>query len=140
MLQVKLNHIDARMPTRGSDQSAGYDLYSVESVTIPPRTHKLIKTGISIALPEETYGRIAPRSGLAYKYGIDVFAGVIDRDYRGEIGVILFNSSDVPFQVNVSDRIAQLIVERIALIPIIQAGNTLDMTERGEGGFGSTGV
>ena len=82
---------------------------------------------------------VAPRSGLAWKYSIDVGAGVIDADYRGPVGVILFNHSDVDFEVKVGDRIAQLIIEKIITPEVVEVED-LDSTERGVGGFGSTGV
>jgi len=99
----------------------------------------LVKTDLSIAVPAGTYGRVAPRSGLAWKHSIDVGAGVIDADYRGNVGVILFNHSDKDFKVEIGDRIAQLIIERIEL-PHVQEVDELDDTIRGGGGFGSTGV
>ncbi|XP_035671546.1 deoxyuridine 5'-triphosphate nucleotidohydrolase-like [Branchiostoma floridae] len=125
-------------PTRGSKQAAGYDLYSAYDYTIPAQGKVLAKTDIQIALPEGCYGRVAPRSGLAHKNFIDVGAGVIDRDYRGNVGVIMFNFGKEEFKVNKGDRIAQLICERI-FMPDLQEEETLDNTERGEGGFGSTG-
>ena len=91
--QVKLNYEDAQSPTRGSDEAAGYDLYSYESETVAPNQIKLIDTGISIRVPEETYGRIAPSSSVSKK-GILVNAGVIDRDYRGPIKIMLHNLSN----------------------------------------------
>ena len=97
-----------------------------------------MSTGIKIKLPVGTYGRIAPRSGLATK-GIDVAAGVIDWDYTGEIRVLLVNNSDIAFEVNIGDRIAQLIIERIATVKF-ETVKSLTDTERGEKGFGSTGV
>lgn len=90
-------------------------------------------------MPEGTYGRVAPRSGLAWKNFIDVGAGVIDQDYRGNVGVILFNHSDVDFDVKKGDRIAQLICERIAHPNVVEV-KSLSETARGEGGFGSTGT
>ena len=98
-----------------------------------------MKTGIAIACPTGTYGRVAPRSGLAVKKFIDTGAGVIDADYRGEVGVVLFNFSDQDFSVKVGDRIAQLVLEKICMVPAIEV-ETLSDTERGSGGFGSTGV
>ena len=86
----KLNEL-AIIPTRGSEHAAGHDLYATEEYTLKPLERKLFKTGISMAITEGMYGRIAPRSGLAYKAGIDVMAGVIDEDYRGDVGVILIN-------------------------------------------------
>ncbi|KAK8256360.1 dUTP pyrophosphatase [Phyllosticta capitalensis] len=138
MLQVQLVSKTAQLPKKGSAFAAGYDLFSSEAVTIPKRGRGLVPTGIRIALPAGTYGRIAPRSGLAAKHGIDTLAGVIDADYRGDVGVLLANLSDEDFEVKPGDRIAQLVVERIAL-PEVVAVEQLDETVRGAGGFGSTG-
>lgn len=98
-----------------------------------------MKTDIQIEVPEGHYGRVAPRSGLAWKNSIDVGAGVIDEDYRGNVGVILFNFSDVNFEIKKGDRIAQLICERISYPTVVEV-DTLSETARGEGGFGSTGT
>ena len=98
-----------------------------------------MKTDLSIAIPKDTYARVAPRSGLAWKHFIDVGAGVVDYDYRGNVGVILFNHSDVDFEVKHGDRIVQLILERIATPEVLEVED-LDDTARGAGGFGSTGV
>ena len=98
-----------------------------------------MKTDLSIAIPKDTYARVAPRSGLAWKHFIDVGAGVVDYDYRGNVGVILFNHSDVDFEVKHGDRVAQLILERIAPPEVLEVED-LDDTARGAGGFGSTGV
>ena len=134
-------HDDAKWPTRASPGDAGMDLSSVESIVIPARSRALVDTGIVISLPSDCYGRIAPRSGLAVRHGIDVLAGVVDSSYRGTIRVLLFNNSDDLFQVNAGDRIAQLILERIYNVDLIQVPyNELTSTERGEGGFGSTGI
>lgn len=105
---------------------------------VPPNGKELIKTDLQIEVPENTYGRIAPRSGLAWKHHIDVGAGVIDADYRGNVGVVLFNHSNEPFKISPGDRIAQLICEKI-IYPELQEVNNLDNTDRGDGGFGSTG-
>jgi dUTP pyrophosphatase len=138
-MEVKLLNGNARVPTLGSSGAAGFDIYSTEHAEILSLHRKLISTGISIKLPVGVYGRIAPRSGLAVKNGIHVGAGVIDRDYRGEIKVLLFNLSNETFRVNPGDRIAQLICEHYETPPI-KVVDELDSTERGEGGFGSTGV
>ncbi|XP_054095589.2 deoxyuridine 5'-triphosphate nucleotidohydrolase, mitochondrial isoform X1 [Callithrix jacchus] len=158
----------ATAPTRGSARAAGYDLYSAYDYTIPPMEKALVKTDIQIALPSGCYGRVAPRSGLAAKHFIDVggllevhsrpclpvnhlwaaeqqrllpvssSAGVIDEDYRGNVGVVLFNFGKEKFEVKKGDRIAQLICERI-FYPEIEEVQALDDTKRGSGGFGSTG-
>ncbi|XP_059769332.1 deoxyuridine 5'-triphosphate nucleotidohydrolase, mitochondrial isoform X2 [Balaenoptera ricei] len=128
----------ATAPTRGSERAAGYDLYSAYDYTVPPMEKALVKTDIQIALPSGCYGRVAPRSGLAAKHFIDVGAGVIDEDYRGNVGVVLFNFGKEKFEVKKGDRIAQLICERI-FYPEIEEVQVLDDTERGSGGFGSTG-
>ena len=112
-LLVKLLSAEAKLPTRGSDDAAGYDLYSCEKMILEPGTRKLVNTGISITTPStRMYARIAPCSGLSVK-GLDIGAGVVDSDYRGPIKALLINNSNIPFQVNVGDRMAQLILERI---------------------------
>ncbi|KAF5321895.1 hypothetical protein D9619_001027 [Psilocybe cf. subviscida] len=137
-LLIKKLSDKATLPTRGSPLSAGYDLYSAESKVIPAHGKALVDTQISIAVPAGTYGRVAPRSGLASKFMIDTGAGVIDADYRGVVFVLLFNLSDKDFQVAEGDRIAQLIIERIYTPEILEVQD-LDETTRGAGGFGSTG-
>ncbi|XP_010285269.1 PREDICTED: deoxyuridine 5'-triphosphate nucleotidohydrolase, mitochondrial [Phaethon lepturus] len=129
---------NASAPSRGSARAAGYDLYSAYDCVIPPMEKAVVKTDIQIALPSGCYGRVAPRSGLAAKHFIDVGAGVIDEDYRGNVGVVLFNFGKETFEVKKGDRIAQLICERICY-PELEEVEALDDTERGEGGFGSTG-
>ncbi|KAL5242904.1 hypothetical protein ACI65C_010314 [Semiaphis heraclei] len=126
-------------PIRGTDYSAGYDLKSAYSYVVKAHGKELIKTDIQIKVPQGTYGRIAPRSGLAWKNFIDVGAGVIDSDYRGNVGVLLYNHSDDDFIVNKGDRVAQLICEKIVCPEVVEL-ETLDDTDRGEGGFGSTGT
>ncbi|XP_015369009.1 PREDICTED: deoxyuridine 5'-triphosphate nucleotidohydrolase [Diuraphis noxia] len=126
-------------PIRGTDYSAGYDLKSAYSYVVKAHGKELIKTDIQIKVPQGTYGRIAPRSGLAWKNFIDVGAGVIDSDYRGNVGVLLYNHSDDDFIVNKGDRVAQLICEKIVCPEVVEL-ETLDDTVRGEGGFGSTGT
>ena len=137
-LLIKKLVTHAVAPMRATEGSAGYDLSSAVDAVIPPNGRLAVSTGISIGLPEGTYGRVAPRSGLAFKYGIDVFAGVIDADYRGEVKVILYNSGDQHFFIKAGDRIAQLILEVIK-IPDVAVVLEIDDTTRGSGGFGSTG-
>ncbi|XP_044139202.1 deoxyuridine 5'-triphosphate nucleotidohydrolase, mitochondrial [Bufo gargarizans] len=128
----------ASTPTRGSARAAGYDLYSAYDYEIGPQDKAIVKTDIQIAVPSGCYGRVAPRSGLAAKNFIDVGAGVIDEDYRGNVGVVLFNFGKEPFAVKKGDRVAQLICERI-FYPALEEVKVLDDTVRGAGGFGSTG-
>ena len=136
-VSIKLDP-EALLPVRQTEGSVGYDLHSIIDTEIPPRSRKLISTGIKIKIPVGTYGRIAPRSSLACKKFIDVGAGVIDNDYRGEIKVLLINNKDDIFEVRKNDRIAQLIFEK-CITPKLEVVNELDETERNEGGFGSTG-
>jgi dUTP pyrophosphatase len=141
-LVVKRLSEHATLPQRGSEWAAGLDLASAVALTIPVGERALVATDLSIACPPGTYGRVAPRSGLALKHGIDVGAGVIDADYRGPVGVILFNWGQSDFEIKVGDRIAQLILEQIVLPDVVEcpADQELDSTERGQGGFGSTGI
>ncbi|XP_050435218.1 deoxyuridine 5'-triphosphate nucleotidohydrolase, mitochondrial-like [Adelges cooleyi] len=128
----------AYTPIRGSQHAAGYDLKSAYQYIVVAHGKELIKTDLQIVVPHGTYGRIAPRSGLAWKHFIDVGAGVIDQDYRGNVGILLFNHSDVDFIVQRGDRVAQLICEKI-VYPELRELRSLDKTDRGEKGFGSSG-
>ena len=105
-LQIKKLKPDALVPKQGSQFAAGFDLHAYENSVVPARGKACLSTGIAMAIPMGNYGRIAPRSGLAAKHSIDVGAGVIDNDYRGELKVLLFNLSDVDFEVKAGDRIA----------------------------------
>lgn len=138
-LLVKRLSDKARLPQRCSPMAAGYDLCSAVECTIPAQGGRaVVATDLSLAIPSGHYGRVAPRSGLTVKQGIDVGAGVIDSDYRGPLGVVLFNHGAEPFVIREGDRIAQLILERISCPPVCEVTD-LDSTERGAGGFGSTG-
>ncbi|KUI66361.1 Deoxyuridine 5'-triphosphate nucleotidohydrolase [Cytospora mali] len=137
-LLIKKLSEKARLPTRGSAFAAGYDIYASKTTVIPARGKALVDTDISMAVPAGTYGRIAPRSGLAAKHFIDTGAGVIDADYRGQVKVLLFNHSDADFQVAEGDRVAQLVLERI-YTPEVMEITELEESVRGAGGFGSTG-
>jgi len=138
-MKVKKLAYEARLPTRGSGGAVGYDLYSIDTVVIPPKHRALLSTGIAVVLPPGVYGRVAPRSSLALKYRIQVGSGVIDPDYTGEVKVILFNHGHADFEVNKGDRIAQLILEKCDTPEVVEIG-FLEETERGAGGFGSTGA
>lgn len=138
-LQVLKLSDRATIPSRGSMYAAGYDLYSAYDRVIPRRGSAVVLLDIAISIPVGTYARIAARSGLAVKNAIDVGAGVIDYDYRGNVGVVLFNHSDNDFAICKGDRIAQLILERISMAPVVEV-DALTETHRGQNGFGSTGV
>jgi dUTP pyrophosphatase len=130
-----------KAPFKASEGAAGYDLFSAGRYTVEPRGRQIISTGIAIHMPPGVYGRIAERSSLGAN-GIKVNGGVIDPDYRGEIKVILENLSNIPYSVNPGDRIAQLILEKYVSVPVKVVSKLADIfgsTERGEGGFGSTG-
>lgn len=131
----------ATIPSRGSAHAVGYDLSAdlEQPMVMPPGTVLRVTTGIAAAIPVGYYGRVAPRSGLALKNGIDVLAGVVDPDYRGDISVILVNHGQEDFTVSPGMRIAQLIIEKVATPDVVVVDN-LPGTERGANGFGSTGV
>ena len=135
-INIKLT-TGAIIPTRGTDGSAGYDLYALEDAVINCFQFILVSTGVSMVIPAGHYGRIAPRSGLAVKNGVMVGAGVIDSDYRGEIKVALATLNGV-YEIKAGDRIAQIIIEPIVTPELVQV-DSLDDSERGDGGFGSTG-
>lgn len=128
----------ATTPTRGSAFAAGYDMYASANTTIHAKNKALVSTSLAIAVPLGTYGRVAPRSGLASKHFLDIGAGVIDADYRGEVKVLMFNFSDVDYQVKQGERIAQLVLERIVTPDVVEV-DSLEASVRGAGGFGSTG-
>ena len=137
-LRVKLLSSKGKLPTKETSSSAGYDLTSAQQLVIPKGGRALVQTNISISVPKGTYGRIAPRSGLALKHSINMGAGVIDADYTGPIGIIIFNHGNQDFQVQEGDRISQLILKQIANKPVV-AVQELTHTQRGDKGFGSTG-
>lgn len=113
---------------------------SAYDYTVKGKGKELVKTDLQILIPDGCYGRIAPRSGLAVKNFIDVGAGVVDSDYRGNVGVVLFNFGDEDFQIRRGDRVAQLICEKIEYPELEEEKENLSNTERGANGFGSTGT
>ena len=129
----------AMPPLHSTPGAAGYDLYAAEEKVIDPGCSACIATDLQLCIPPGCYGRIAPRSGLAVSNGIDVGAGVIDRDFRGNVGILLFNHGQRSFEVKIGDRIAQLILER-TLNGDVQEVSSLQSTSRGARGFGSTGL
>lgn len=142
MIRIKKTSETATIPTKAHDSDAGWDLYADEDVIINPNTQRLISTGISMEIPDGTVGLIWPRSGLAVKKGVDVFAGVVDSGYRGEVKVCLFNAGSVwstpRVEIAKGDRIAQILFQHV---PRFQLEEVFDLEEadRGEGGFGSSG-
>jgi len=137
VLRFKQLDSKAVLPARGSALAAGLDLCSIEDVELQPKQRAVVPTGLAVAIPPGFYGRVAPRSGLAAKNGLDVLAGVIDSDYRGEIRCVLYNTGDEVIELPAGSKICQLIVEQI-ITPEAAWVNDLDSTARGAGGFGST--
>ena len=137
---LRFKQLDPRavLPRRGSARSAGLDICSIDDVEIGPRQRVAARTGLAVAILPGFYGRIAPRSGLAAKNGLDVLAGVIDSDYRGEVRCLLYNTSDEKIILPGGNKICQLIVEQIIMPEAVWATD-LEETVRGAGGFGSTG-
>ena len=137
---LRFKQLDERavLPQRGSELAAGLDVCSIEDLKIEPKQRATARTGLAVAIPPGFYGRVAPRSGLAAKSGLDVLAGVIDSDYRGEVCCLLYNTGDEPITLPAGSKICQLIVEQI-ITPEATWVSDLDETARGAGGFGSTG-
>jgi len=138
MLHFKQLDPRAALPKRGSALAAGLDVCSIEDLQIEPKQRAIARTGLAVAIPPGFYGRVAPRSGLAAKNGLDVLAGVIDSDYRGEIVCVLYNTGDEMIHLPAGSKICQLIVEQI-ITPEATWASDLDETARGASGFGSTG-
>ena len=137
-IRVKKLSDTATIPTRGSAVAAGWDLYASQECIIPARGKAIVSTDIAIAVPVGYYGRVAPRSGMAWKKHTYIGAGVIDADYRGPVGVVMFNHSEEDLKIELEDRVAQLVIDQISMAPLTEV-ESLDDTERGEGGYGSTG-
>lgn len=137
-VKVKRIHPAAKLPARGSNRSAGADLCCLEAFTLGPGERKSAPTGLIVEILPGWYGRVAPRSGLAARHGVDTLAGVVDSDFRGELLVLIVNTGDAPVTFDAGDRIAQLIIERAAVCDYFWA-DELNETERGDAGFGSTG-
>ncbi|QIG69151.1 deoxyuridine 5'-triphosphate nucleotidohydrolase protein [Rhizobium phage RHph_N1_15] len=148
-INYKKLHPDAVVPTYGTPHAAGADLVAnlkatfdtqiIEEYVLDPGESKLFKTGIAVEMLNGMWAEVRGRSGLAYKHGIAILGGVIDSDYRGDVGVILHNTSDQPFVVKHGERIAQLIFSAYIPVNFIEK-KELSGTGRGEKGFGSTGM
>lgn len=146
VLKIKRATSTAILPTRGSEGAVGYDCYADLADFLKPRgiviqagKRAVIPLGFSMCPPAGCYGRIAPRSGLASKQGIDVLAGVIDADYTGEVTVILLNTGEHDIRIADGDRVCQLILEQAKIVPVVEVSD-LSSTHRGAGAFGSTGT
>ena len=134
---------DAKSPVIKTEGSAAYDLFSLCDGVVEARSRKLVKTGIAMKIPNGFCGLIQSRSGLSLKFGIEKGAGVIDSDYSGDIGVVLYNHSDKPFEFEKHHRVAQLMVVPVLTPKLVECSNIQEKFEshgRGDKGFGSTGV
>jgi len=131
----------AQLPVYAHPGDAGMDVRSVEDVTLAPGARALVRTGLVLMLPPDAEAQVRPRSGLALKHGVTVLntPGTIDAGYRGEVGVILINLGSEPFVVEKGMKIAQLVVSPVTQAEIVEV-SAVDATDRGAGGFGSTGV
>jgi len=139
-LKIKKLTSKAQIPAYQTDESAGFDLHSIEDIIIQPGERKLIGTGLAFEIPKGYEIQIRPRSGLAYKHGISVLnsPGTIDSDYRGEIKILLINHSNENFEIKVGERIAQAVIQAV-IQATFEEVEELNDTKRGTGGFGSTG-
>ncbi len=140
-LAFKRIHPEAVLPAYAHESDAGMDVRSVAEVVIPARGRALVPTGLVVLLPPNYEAQVRPRSGLALKSGITVLntPGTIDAGYRGEIGVILFNTTDTDFAVHKGDRVAQIVIAPVTRVEVVET-DSVEETDRGAGGFGSTGA
>ena len=139
MIKIKKLNENAIIPTKANSTDAGYDLYAIDDYEILGCRRSAVKTGIAMSIPDGYVGLVWPRSGLAIKKGIDTLAGVIDSGYRGEIVVLLQNHGSESLFINKGDRIAQILFQSIANFELKEV-QSLDDTDRGGGGFGSSGT
>lgn len=141
IVRFKKVHPDAVLPAYAHQGDAGMDVRSVDDVEIAPGSRALVHTGLVMMLPQGYEAQVRPRSGLALRHGVTVLntPGTIDEGYRGEVGVILANFGDAAFAVKKGDRVAQIVVAPVTRAEVAEAAE-IDGTERGGGGFGSTGV
>lgn len=142
IMSIKVERLDSRavLPRRANPNDAGYDMCSLESFTLNPGQRRLFPTGIALEIPEGYVGLVKPRSGLALSRGIDVLGGVIDSGYRGDVGVILLNTDSRPVFIGGGERIAQLLIQPVMLLDMEEVPALDANSERGTGGFGSTGT
>jgi len=140
VLKIHLLHEDAKMPYRANEGDAGLDVHAIEEITIEPGATALIRTGLQMELPKGTEAQIRPRSGLAFKHAVTVLnsPGTIDEGYRGELKVLLINHGKQPFTVEKEMRIAQMVIAPVMQVDVEEVKTVTD-SERGQGGFGSSG-
>lgn len=138
-LLVKKLHPDAIVPTRTHHDDAGLDLCSREEFTLQPGERKAVDTGIAVAIPAGHVGLIWDKSSVPFKYGVKTMGGVIDTQYRGEIKVIMINLSQEPASFTIGQKLAQLVVQKVEILPVREVAE-LETTDRGEKGFGSSGT
>ncbi len=139
VLKVKKLHPEALLPSRKRAGDAGIDLYSVEEVFLNPGEWKAVPTGVAVEIPEGYFGLIKDRSGLALKHAVHCLAGVVDENYRGEIKVVLINLGDKPVRLEKRSRVAQMVLVPYLKTQVVEV-EELSHTERGQQGFGSTGL
>ncbi len=140
IMKVKKLHPEAKLPEKANPSDLGWDLFCVEDVLIPPANKTLVHTGIAVQLPDRVGGILKDRSSVASKQGLFIMAGVIDPNYRGEILVLLWNSTSLPVQISAGAKIAQMILmPAFQLTADLEEVRTLDATDRGDAGFGSSG-
>lgn len=139
-IRFKILDKSATIPVQAHPGDAGMDLVSIEDAVIAPGARRLVHTGLAVEIPFGFEGQVRPRSGLALKHGVTVLnaPGTIDAGYRGEVGVVLVNFGDAPFVVEKGMRIAQLVIAAVAEVAV-EIADELSSTERGEGGYGSSG-
>ncbi|MGW8184671.1 MAG: dUTP diphosphatase [Candidatus Moraniibacteriota bacterium] len=138
-IEIKKINPEAKIPIYAIKNDAGMELYSVQDLIVEPGKILTCETGITMAIPVGYVGLIWDKSGVAFKGGIKTMGGVIDSSYRGEIKIILINLSDKVYVINKGDKVAQMLIQKVES-PDIEEVEVLDDTERGEGGFGSTGI
>jgi dUTP pyrophosphatase len=141
MVEVRMHRLDktVELPTYAKKGDAAFDLRSAEEKTVKPGEKTIVKTGLSLAIPEGHVGLVWDRSGIAAKHGMHCLAGVIDSAYRGEVGVVMKNLGDCDFVIEKNMRVAQMLIQPVATAKLIEV-EELEETDRGAGGFGSTGV
>ena len=141
MLKIKIQKInpEIKIPSYAHTGDAGMDLYAAENVNIKPGERKVVATGMKMEIPSGYVGLIWDKSGLASKNGLKIMGGVIDATYRGEAGVVIVNLSDQEYRVEKNNKIAQMLIQKVASAEIEEVEN-LENTSRGDGGFGSSGM